>query len=70
MSTNYRVTTPREFFSLSSQKSNETSLLDQLSGVLKNSLHTIWGYMKTIDVKGSFGNASVGDNGVIENNKD
>jgi hypothetical protein len=38
--------------------------------VLKNSLQTIWGYMKRIDVKGSFGNASLGDNGVIDNNKD
>jgi hypothetical protein len=41
-----------------------------LSSVLKNSLHTVWGYMKRIDVKESFGNASLGDNGVIGNNKD
>ncbi len=53
MSTNYRVTTPKEFFSLNSSKPNENSFLDQLSDVLKTSLQTVWNYIKTIDVKSS-----------------
>ncbi len=51
MSTNYRVTTPKEFFSVPNSKPNENSFLDQLSDALKTSLQTVWNYVKNIDVK-------------------
>lgn len=51
MPANYKITTPKEFFSINKPVLNDSSFIDQLSLTLKNSLNILWDSLKSIDIK-------------------